>query len=759
MATLTYGAQTRTLDIRGVITLNDASATQISLTADDIISYSITESSGSEGLPLGTAEAASYALTISNIGKGYTPSQFDNAEVHMEVGLLGDDGKYAYSDFGVWYVCDVSAPEQSVSIDISGYDALATLFELTYTDNASAYPTTLGSLAATICAAAGVGLYASGFRNANIEIASMPEWGEEVTLRSIIGYISACAGGFARITRIGKLEIVSYADGADYTLDSDLYTTLTRTNGSRFTFNSLQVQNTDAESEETSYTRYAVDPDVDDNPTNTIRVEGNPLFSAGIAQSVKTLLTGVSASAASVNWGADPAVRIGDRIAITDLSGNILTLLVNSQSISFSGGMSATSDCMLPSLNTVNSGSYSSSGNIIDSNGNVRVTRIANFDKSVVNATVGHFEELSAASIKADKLLASIIDAVKLRAESISASDVTTDRLTAALASIIEASIGKLNAGTIITDELYSTIAEIIAIKVGSLTAESIKTDELAASLATFGTIVAGAAEFTRAQIKNLIASTLFVEDAIGEDVFIRNLRIAYAQMVTATIGTLVIKGSDGRYYQLDVVNDNLTYTDVSDSVTDSEIISGKTSEGRAIIETQMTVDDLTATTFRAIEVIASKINAAMIDVDKLFARDAFIDHLNTTDIRSNSYIQMMVGDATVWRVEIESSNADVLVDGSSTILSARVYQGAIDRTADTAAARFRWRRSGDDAAADDAWNRRHRGVKSASVAGGEVAYNAVYACDVLDALSAIARDGDVLTDSAGDTIMVLEEG
>ena len=127
-----------------------------------------------------------------------------------------------------------------------------------------------------------------------------------------------------------------------------------------------------------------------------------------------------------------------------------------------------------------------------------------------------------------------------------------------------------------------------------------------------------------------------------------------------------------------------------------------------------------------------NKIDAARIDVDILTAQDGFIKRLNTMDIRANGFLQMMVGDATVWRVEINSSNADVLTDGSSTTLSARVYQGAIERTGDIPAAQFRWRRSGDDPDADAIWNTAHRGVKSVTVSGGDVRYNAVYSCDVL---------------------------
>ena len=753
---MTYNQRVRTLSIRGVITLADANATQITLTADDVLSYTISESCGSDGLPLGSAESASYSLTINNVGKGYTPEQFDNAEVHMEIGLRGDDGKTVYSSFGVWYVCDVSAPEQSVSIDINGYDALSTLFEADYADSAEAYPTTFGSLAATICAAAGISLKTASFTNADVEIASMPEWQEELTLRSVIGYIAACAGGFARVDRNGKLEIVSYGGGESHVINSDIYTALTRSNGARFVFNALEVK--DASAEEETFIRYAIDENETDSPVNTIRIEDNPLFSAGIAQLVKNSLAGIDITALSLGWVGDPAVQVGDKLIVTDTKGNAITTMINTQSLSFTGGLSAQSDCTLPTLNSTNSSSYTSSGNIIDSNGNIRVSRIANFDKSVVSATVGHFEELSATTAKIDSLLASIINAVKLRAESISASDVTTDALTAATAAIITATINKLKAETITTDALYASIAEIFALKVGTLTADSIKTDQLAAALAAFQVITAGSASFDAATIRHLISAALNVENSVSGDAFIKNLRVMYAQIVAATIGDLCIRASDGNYYRIDVNADGTVEATLT-TVTEDEISQGHTNAGRVILATDITAENLSAANIYATYALVNRIDAARIDVGTLLARQAFIDQLNTMDIRANGFLQMMVGDATVWRVEIDSSNADVLTDDSSTTLSARVYQGAIERTGDIPASRFRWRRSGDDPDADAVWNAAHRSVKSVTVSGGDARDNAVYSCDVLDTVELLTSDGNTLLDANNDTLTALEVG
>lgn len=640
--TLTYNKQVRTLDIRGVITL--ATGNQINITADDILAYDITESSGSDGLPLGTAEAASYALTISNVGKGYTPSQFDNAEVHMQVGI-DNNGKSTYSDFGVWYVSEATAPEQSVSIDLDGYDALATVFEVDYADSESAYPTTLGSLATTICAASGISLKTSSFRNADIAVPNMPEWEEDITLRKIIGYIAACAGGFARIDRSGLIEIVSYADGNSYSLDSNLYTQFTLTSGAAFSFNALEVAASSDEDDSEEYTRYAVNPAIGGNPTNTIRIGSNPLFSAGVANSVITLLKGISVSSATVVWGGDPVVMVGDWLSVTATDGKTTTILIGSQSISFSGGLSFSSECSLPSTNTVNSGSYTSSGNVMDGNGNIKATRISNLDKSVISATTGHFEKLTASTVNTDVLLAKIIDAVNLKAQTISAESIITDVLTATLANIVEATVNKLNAGTIQSDELYAAFAELVALKVGSITADNITTDELATELARITVLVAGTAKFDKATVAHLVAEALNLNFGTAGTVFIQNLAVQYAQMVSAAIGDLCIKASDGNYYQIDVKADG-TVSATRATVSAGEIAAGQTSGGRVILETNITAANLSTGNLLATYALVNRIDAARIDVDELFAREAFIDLLRTSKIIGDNSLEIIVRNA-----------------------------------------------------------------------------------------------------------------
>ena len=663
---LTYNKQVRSLDLKGVITLT--TGTQISLTTSDILSYSITESCGSEGLPLGSAEAASFSLTISNVGKNYTPSQFDNAEVHMEIGIQNGTS-ITYSAFGVWYVSDVSAPEQSVSIDLSGYDALNTLFNGEWEDTASGYPMQLKALATTICAAAGVKLSSKYFDNAYTNT-SKPEWPDGTTLRSVIGYIAACAGGFAHMTRDGVLEIVSYSSPTSYTITPDYYTSLTRTNGADFKFNAVEYKDEDAD--DGSYMRTVIDTSLEDNATNTIRIDENPIFCESLANTFKGLLKSLESTAASVTWVGDPVIKLGDKVTVTDTDGNSITMRVNSQSFAFSGGLSATTECTLPTIASQTSSSYTSSGNVIDSNGNIRVTRIANFDKSVVSATVGHFESLSADEASVDKLLASIIEATKLKAENIDASSVTTDALTAALASIIEATINKLTAQTITTDDLFASIAELIILRAKQITAETVQTDELA----TEALRVNGYATIDNLTTDTTTTNNLIVKDATATKVFIKQLQLLSAQIARATVGELVIKASNGKYYKLDVTNGAMSYTEVT--LTDDEITAGVTSDGRSsIIETSLTVDDLAAGNLKAINALIDHITADRLDVDTLMARQAFIDKLYTSNIYGGKSIKIMATD-----IDTATSTANT---AKSTAESASTKASSAETTANSA--------------------------------------------------------------------------
>ena len=190
--------------------------------------------------------------------------------------------------------------------------------------------------------------------------------------------------------------------------------------------------------------------------------------------------------------------------------------------------------------------------------------------------------------------------------------------------------------------------AQIETIIAGHVTAQSIKTTDISAINATLGTATVtngyiDNADITYLQVKAATAESLIARDAVTDKYFIDKLQVRNLQAVEATVGELVVKAADNKYYRLDIAaNGSLSPTQVTPSA--AEIAAGVTSNGHgAIIETDLTVADLSASNIKGINALIDKLTASRIDVDELFARQAFIGKLNTTDITSNSYLQVMV--------------------------------------------------------------------------------------------------------------------
>ena len=648
---LTYVKDNRTLDIKGVITLRDG--TQKQITASDIISYRVSESIGGQALGLGTAESASFTLTLNNSDRTYSESDLDNAEVHMYIGLQ-TNGTIAYSDLGVWYVQNTRASEQSTSVEITGNDALSILFNAEYVDSESVYPTTIGSLATAACAAAGISLKSNSFANAAVSVTAMPKWKAKVTLRDIVGYCAACAGGFARISRDGELEICSYMDGAQHSLSPSSYMSYSARGGASFKFNAIEVK---FSSDDDEFSRYAVNASIADNATNTIQIEGNPLMTSTIVQSIVNEFKGLNAAPMELSWIGDPDVHCGDRVVLTDTRGSTHTSIINSQTLTFDGGFSMDSKCSLPNLTSTRGASYTTSGNLMDADGNIYATRISGLDKSVVSATTGHFENLTAETITTDQLLASIIEVIKLRAENIDASSINTDSLTAAVASIIEATIKKINAGVITSDELIANIGTIVALKANSITADTIQTDALAAALGRFVSLYAGTGEFDLATIQNLLSNALILQEGVADSMMITNLAVTSANLLNATIDKLVLRGSDGKYYRVFIGAHGTIQTEEV-TVTAGEISAGETSDGRQIVATTANVGSLNATTVKASQAIIGTIFTESLTAGKITANEALIASMtapllyttaitalgNSLDLSANESIRLTVG-------------------------------------------------------------------------------------------------------------------
>lgn len=549
-----------------------------------------------------------------------------------DFGMRMDDEGYAWCDFGVWYVDNASAPEQSVSIQLSGYDALATHFAAKFVDSPTIYPRTVGDLFLTVALAGGIESMDANFTNTNATIEQMPEWDENTTLRDVLSYCAICAGGFARITRDGRLEIASYSDGRTYDIGPDMYNTFTLTGGARYKFNAIEAMMS-ADSEE--YTRYALYGSIEPNATNTIQVDYNPLLTGPIVNTVVTDLRDIQMDAGTLNWGGDPWVNCGDYYAVTTLNGASYRIMVTSQSFDFDGGLSASESCSLPSANSVSSSSYSTSTNAYDQNGNLRASRVAGLDGAVLAATEAHFKHLTVESAEFDSVLASFIRALNMVVGQLSADVIDTEQLQAEIAEITDAVIREAKIDVAQIENLSATILEAVS-----------------ASLKT--------ADIGYAQVKDLVADEAIITDGVGTTLLMERLYVTSANLLGATVGKLVLKGEDGNYYEV-VISSDGTISTRQVTVTEGEIEAGETEDGRQIVATDANIRDLNAQSLRAqqaviAEIFTTALTAGSITASEALLASATIPALYATtikaigdslDLSANTSVNIVVENAT----------------------------------------------------------------------------------------------------------------
>ena len=275
-----------------------------------------------------------------------------------------------------------------------------------------------------------------------------------------------------------------------------------------------------------------------------------------------------------------------------------------------------------------------------------------------INAGAVTAEKIAANAVTAEKIAAGSITAAAIGADAIQAGHIasgaiTTDKLAAGAVdatkiAALAITTEKLAAGAITADKIGA--GEVTA---GKISADFFQAQTVQAGVASIANATIASADINYAHVKDLAADTAIFETSITEQgvadrLYINRLLITYGQMVEATIGDLVIGASNGNYYHVDVEWDEdgvpqLVPTQVA-TPSAAEIAAGHTSNGKTIIGNVGTFAELSSEDFYAINSIIDRITAKRIDVDELWARQAFIDKLMVQDISSNTYIQSTIG-------------------------------------------------------------------------------------------------------------------
>lgn len=609
-----------------------------------VIAYRVEEKLKSEGLPLGSVSGKCCTLKLKK-EPSFTPEALKGALVTVSNGG---------NPLGHWFVSGTETEENSPYVTLTGGDALMSGFEASFTDAPSAYPRTLKNLVSTLCAAGGSLPVTQNFPNGDSVFRVMPRWEDNLTLRRALSHCAFLAGGFVRMNGEGNAELVPCTGGNEIALTEEDCLSCSEGPGAPFAFNAIEYRFAG----ETAYTRFALNASLADTPQNALRAGGNPLVTATMLNNTVRALAGADYTAGRVVFRSETLPQAGDVICLTTAGNDSRRMLITGLTTTYAGGaFTCEANCELP-LYGAAGGGFSTALSAFNADGTLNFEAIGEVNEKVAaidKATIG---SLTAGEITALGLVSKVIEAVELRARSIDAQSARTDELTAMAAEIMHATVRKLAAGTVTTDALLTACAELIAAKVGSLTAQDISSDRLASALAAFQVLTAGSAEFDRATVRHLLGSALNIDYGVGDTVTIRNLSADYASLVNASVGTLTVKAADGNYYALNVSPEG-NVSAVPAVVDESEESSGMTRGGRTLIETELTAEQLNASGLHAVRALIGKLDASRIDAGTLFAGEAFLDRLNTADIRSNGYLRTELNAL----LERTDENGDVLTE------------------------------------------------------------------------------------------------
>lgn len=152
--------------------------------------------------------------TLDNTKEKYYGCNFTNGKIVVYSGLVLDSGE-EYVKLGEFNLEKAGKP--ATTVKLTGYDNMLK-FDIPI-DMTNIIPiSTIKEAVQAACATCGVEL-SGDFKNSSLNLAA--NFDDSMTWREVVGWCAAAAGGFARINRDGKLEIVTFSKSNAYEINPE----------------------------------------------------------------------------------------------------------------------------------------------------------------------------------------------------------------------------------------------------------------------------------------------------------------------------------------------------------------------------------------------------------------------------------------------------------------------------------------------------------------------------------------------------------
>jgi hypothetical protein len=311
--------------ISGTITLVDD--TVINITDEDIVQGSLyfTEQSVSgDDLDVGSVYAAEMGLSL--LVPLEDPYALDGARIALQYGILtAEPDTWEYVPLGVYYVTDITRAQ--VAVGLKALDGMIRLDVDLSGIETSGSPWLLLS---AVAAKTGITLLPlpDGLPNTTATLIVPPE-SEIKTCRDLVMWICQATGSFARMDRLGRLEIVMHGTGEPV---RDIAATERYT--SKVSDDKVKIANVEMSIGEDVYAWGPTGP--------TMTLTSNPLMASMDGTDITDVLAGILEVITDVEYVpyetdtiGDPALQPGDRIRLLgtgslDSDGDVVSIITHS---------------------------------------------------------------------------------------------------------------------------------------------------------------------------------------------------------------------------------------------------------------------------------------------------------------------------------------------------------------------------------------------------------------------------------------------
>lgn len=247
-----------------------------------------------------------------------------------------------------------------------------------------------------------------------------------------------------------------------------------------------------------------------------------------------------------------------------------------------------------------------------------------------------------AATITKDRVTAQRVTAEVLKVIEASMKKATIDALQASMVRIVETEIGRANIDWARINTLVAEMARVAHAEITEGQIEWAEIEDLHAAIADIASAQISTADIDWGHVKDLITGRAIITEGEAGELYIARLAVTEANMVSLTVGELVVKGEDGSFYALTVDEDGNIDTEKKE-IENSDVADASIHGGEKLIEGSVTAQTLNAQDIFGDSAIIRQLIAENLDVDTLFARQATLDKINALDITSNESIRLYV--------------------------------------------------------------------------------------------------------------------